>query len=127
VKGREPDYAYLTTTGRRTGEPRTIEIWFAEDEGTVYLLSGGGDRSDWVRNLRRDPRVWVRLGGPRELRRDVEGTAEATAREVDDPGEESRVRRMMAAKYRGWREGQPLDDWAGKALLIALDPVSARR
>ena len=42
-------YCYLTTTGRVTGEPHTIEIWFGmpEDGRAVYLLSGGGDRSDW--------------------------------------------------------------------------------
>src|SRR5919198_4125925 len=44
----ELDYAYLTTTGRVTGRPHEIEIWFALHAGTVYVLSGGGDRSDWV-------------------------------------------------------------------------------
>jgi deazaflavin-dependent oxidoreductase (nitroreductase family) len=114
-------YAYLTTTGRRSGEPRTIEIWFGELDGTLYLLSGGGDRSDWVRNLRQDPRVHVRLGGPRERRVDIDGTVDATAREVADAGEAEAARRLMAARYRGWREGQPLDDWAANSLLIAID------
>jgi hypothetical protein len=44
-------YAYLTTIGRRTGEPHRIEIWFAVHEGRVYLMSGGRDRADWVRNV----------------------------------------------------------------------------
>src|SRR5690606_11478240 len=44
-------YAYLTTTGRRTGQPHRIEIWFGVDEGRMYLLAGGRERSDWVRNL----------------------------------------------------------------------------
>lgn len=51
------DYAYLTTTGRNSREPRTIEIWFGEVDGQLYLLSGGGDRSDWMKNLKRDPAV----------------------------------------------------------------------
>ena len=120
-------YAYLTTVGRRTGRPHTIEIWFAELDGTLYLLSGGADRSDWVRNLRREPRVRVRLGGPRELRADLEGTFEAIAREVVDPAEDESARRVMAAKYRGWKPGEPLDDWAASALLVALDRESAPR
>ncbi len=33
-------------------KPHEIEIWFADDDDTLYMLSGGGDRSDWVRNLR---------------------------------------------------------------------------
>ena len=45
------DFAYLTTTGRRTGKEHTIEIWFALHEGRIYMLSGGGDRADWVAEL----------------------------------------------------------------------------
>ena len=29
------DFCYLTTTGRRTGNPHEIEIWFAVDPGTA--------------------------------------------------------------------------------------------
>jgi hypothetical protein len=39
-------YAYLTTTGRISGRPHRIEIWFAVDAGRVYLLSEGGEQSD---------------------------------------------------------------------------------
>ena len=46
-------YCYLTTTGRVSGEPREIEIWFGLDGPTLYVLSGGRDRSDWVKNLMR--------------------------------------------------------------------------
>jgi deazaflavin-dependent oxidoreductase (nitroreductase family) len=55
-------YAYLTTTGRRTGRPHRIEIWFAAQDGRVYLLSGGRERSDWVRNLQANAHVTVELG-----------------------------------------------------------------
>ncbi|TMC76771.1 MAG: nitroreductase family deazaflavin-dependent oxidoreductase [Chloroflexi bacterium] len=55
------DFAYLTTTGRRSGRAHTVEIWFAFRDGRVYLLSGGGDRADWVRNLRKNPTVRVRI------------------------------------------------------------------
>jgi deazaflavin-dependent oxidoreductase (nitroreductase family) len=108
-------YAYLTTTGRRTGRPHRIEIWFGLDGRVLYLLSGGGDRSDWVRNLRADPSVVIEVGG-------VERPARA--RIVDDPGEEARARRLLAAKYQGWREGAPLSTWARTALVVAIEPVS---
>jgi deazaflavin-dependent oxidoreductase (nitroreductase family) len=52
---------YLTTVGRRTGRPHRIEIWFAVHSGRLYLLSGGRDRSDWVRNLQAYPQVTVEL------------------------------------------------------------------
>ena len=48
-------YCYLTTTGRVSGEPREIEIWFGLEGATLYMLSGGRDRSDWVKNLLREP------------------------------------------------------------------------
>ena len=42
------DFYYLTTTCRKSGKSRTIEIWFAagDSQGTIYLLSSGRDRSD---------------------------------------------------------------------------------
>ncbi len=52
---------YLTTMGRRTGRPHRIEIWFAVHDGRIYLLSGGRDRSDWVRNILANPQVTVEL------------------------------------------------------------------
>jgi deazaflavin-dependent oxidoreductase (nitroreductase family) len=55
-------FCYLTTTGRVSGRPHTIEIWFALRDRTLYLLSGGRDRSDWVRNLLAHPEVTVRIG-----------------------------------------------------------------
>lgn len=60
-------YCYLTTTGRRTGRPHEIEIWFVVRDGAVAMISGGGERSDWVANLLADPSVRLRLG-PQEHR-----------------------------------------------------------
>ena len=36
------DYCYLTTTGRRTGRPHRIEIWYAADGYTLYAPAGRG-------------------------------------------------------------------------------------
>ena len=52
----DDDYCYLTTRGRVTGNDHEIEIWYARDGDTLYLLAGAGDASDWVRNLQADPR-----------------------------------------------------------------------
>ena len=38
---KEEDLCYLTTTGRNSGRPHTIEIWFALNEQTLYMLAGG--------------------------------------------------------------------------------------
>jgi deazaflavin-dependent oxidoreductase (nitroreductase family) len=100
-------YCYLTTTGRTSGEPREIEIWFGLEGRTLYMLSGGGDRSNWVRNLIREPRVSVRIA-----EREVTGTA----RVVVDPGEKERARILLATKY-----GMEDSEWRRTGLPIAVD------
>jgi len=115
------EFAYLTTRGRRTGQPETIEIWYGELDGTVYLLSGSGERADWVSNLRQEPRVLVRFGGPREQRPDVDGEVTATARVVSEPAERQLGRRLIAAKYEGWHDGDPVPGWLQDALVVAVE------
>jgi deazaflavin-dependent oxidoreductase (nitroreductase family) len=89
-----------------------IEIWFELWEGGLYLLSGGGAGSDWVRNVKADPAVTVRIGGE---------TFEGRARLVEDPDEDERARRLLATKYQGWHPGEQLSTWARTALPVAID------
>ena len=58
------NFCYLTTTGRVTGQPHRVEIWFAAapDTRTIYILSGGRERADWVRNLVAQPECTVEIG-----------------------------------------------------------------
>jgi deazaflavin-dependent oxidoreductase (nitroreductase family) len=53
---------YLTTTGRVSGLPRTIEIWFVAHQQDLYLLAEHQE-AHWVKNLRNNPMVHVRIGG----------------------------------------------------------------
>lgn len=105
------DYVYLTTTGRRTGRPHRIEIWYARAGTTLYLLAGGGERSDWVRNLEADAAVTVELDGDPQP---------ATARVIADGAEGSEARRLVFEKYQP-RYGGDLTSWRARALPIALD------
>jgi deazaflavin-dependent oxidoreductase (nitroreductase family) len=107
----DDDFCYLTTRGRVSGRPHEIEIWFALDGRTLYLLSGGGDSSDWVRNLRADPSVTVRL-------RDT--TYDATARVVEAGDESERGRRLVFDKFQPRYTGS-LDRWRRESLLVAID------
>lgn len=106
------DYCYLTTTGRVSGRPHEVEIWFGTQNNTLYLLSGGGTQSDWVKNLLKNPVVTVRIA-----RRSFTGTA----RIVKDAGEEHRARYLLAEKYQEWEEGKRLSEWARTALPVAID------
>ena len=42
--------------------PREIEMWFTRVDGRYYLLAERGERAHWVRNVRGEPRVHVRVG-----------------------------------------------------------------
>jgi len=108
----EEDFCYLTTTGRVTGRPHEIEVWFAlvPETRTLYMLSGGRDRSDWVRNLRRDPGVTVRIAGEE---------FGGLAREARDAEEDELARRLLVEKY----ESSPgsLANWRRSALPVAVE------
>jgi deazaflavin-dependent oxidoreductase (nitroreductase family) len=105
------EYCYLTTTGRSSGLPREIEIWFGIEGGVLYMLSGGRDRSDWVKNLIADPVVSVRIGDERHRGR---------ARVVTDRTEDERARRLLFDKYSESYSGD-LADWRANALPVAVD------
>ena len=104
------DFCYLTTTGRVTGRPHTIEIWFALDGASLYMLSGS-HTSDWVKNLLRAPDVSVRLG---------DTTFAGRARVVERADEDALARRLVLAKYQP-RDGDDLTEWGQTALPIAVD------
>jgi deazaflavin-dependent oxidoreductase (nitroreductase family) len=106
------DFCYVTTTGRVTGRPHEIEIWFGVQGSNLYLLSGGGEGADWVKNMRAQPAVTVRIG---------EHTFIGSARVVSDPQEDALAGRLLATEYQGWREGRKMTEWARTALPVAID------
>jgi deazaflavin-dependent oxidoreductase (nitroreductase family) len=108
---RDDDFCSLTTRGRRSGRPHEIEIWFALDRTTLYMLAGAGEASDWVRNLRADPEVTVRV-------RDV--AYRARARVVTDPGEDRHARDLVFEKFQPRNRGE-LVTWRERALPVAID------
>ncbi|MDP9437885.1 MAG: nitroreductase family deazaflavin-dependent oxidoreductase [Actinomycetota bacterium] len=105
-------FCYLTTMGRVTGRPHEIEMWFllVPETRTLYMLAGSGDRADWVRNLRREPAVTVRVSGE-ELK--------GKARVVEDAEEDGLARRLLVEKYE--RSPGSLSGWRRRALPVAVD------
>jgi deazaflavin-dependent oxidoreductase (nitroreductase family) len=86
--------------------PREIEIWFTEHAGCFFLVAEHGENTRWVRNLRADPAVSVRVGHRR---------FRARARVVDASAERelwTEARTRSEAKY-GWGDG----------LVVELTPV----
>lgn len=110
-------YCYLTTTGRKTGEPREIEIWFGVIDGSVYLLSGSGEdergpKAHWVRNLLKTPACTVRIAGE---------TVPATGRIAErGTAVDAAARALLVSKYQGSSSGD-LSDWGRRSVVVALD------
>ena len=102
-------FAYLTTIGRRTGAPHRIEIWFAVEQGALYLLSGGRDRADWVRNLQANPNVSVELGTET-----LAGIAQVLQ---PDTSGDRRARELLVSKYR---KGNDLESWGRTSLPVMI-------
>jgi deazaflavin-dependent oxidoreductase (nitroreductase family) len=107
----DADHCYVTTTGRNSGRPHTIEIWFGLKARRVYVLSGGGDRSDWVRNIRVNPTIGLRIADRDFL---------ARAYVVEDPDEDALARALLFEKYRP-RYSADLDEWRRTALPVAIE------
>lgn len=76
----------------------------------MYLLAGGRERADWVRNLQANPHVTVEMGN--ETHAGVAG--------VSQPGtvEDQRARELLVGKYR---QGDDLGEWGRTSLPIVIE------
>ncbi len=105
----------LTTTGRRSGEPRSVMLTapLHEDGHPVIVASRGGDDTHpaWFLNLRDEPRVEVSVrGGPR---------TPMTARIVT-PQERARMWPQIAEKYSNYAGYQRRTE--REIPLVVLEP-----
>jgi deazaflavin-dependent oxidoreductase (nitroreductase family) len=105
------DYVYITTVGRVTGKPHTIEIWFGTNGDTIYVLAGSRHDADFVKNATKQPAVDVRIASTQFA---------GTARIVTDADEDALARRLLLEKYIA-RGNTDLDDWGREALPVAFD------
>jgi deazaflavin-dependent oxidoreductase (nitroreductase family) len=106
----------LTTTGRKSGQPRSVMLTspLREGEGYVVVASRGGDdhHPAWFLNLRDDPAVEVAVGGrPRVPMR---------AR-VATPEERDRMWPVVTRTYKGYAGYQAKTD--REIPLVVLEPT----
>ena len=92
----------ITTIGRRSGEPRRIEIVFHSFGGRLYISGIPNPRREraWLLNLRANPSLTFHL---KQL---VQADLPATAREITDPAERRAVLEKVARVWR--REVEPM-------------------
>jgi len=107
----------ITTRGRRTGQPRRIEIVFHRIDGRIWI-SGipSGRKRAWLANLEADPHLTLHLKGPA-----VVADIPATARVVTDEDER---RTVLARVAQAWRRTD-LDRMVELSSLIevTVDPA----
>lgn len=80
---------HLTTTGRKSGKPRSVTIWFVLEEDTLFL-TGGAKEPQWCRNLRACGEARVVIGAVEWM-----GVAEV----IEDAGCARRIRQKFVGKY----------------------------
>jgi deazaflavin-dependent oxidoreductase (nitroreductase family) len=84
----------ITTKGRRTGEPRRVEIVFHNIDGRIYISGTPFPRKRrWLANLEADPHLTFHLKG--KTRADLP----ATARVID---QEAERREILPHIARNW-------------------------
>lgn len=85
----------LTTTGRRSGQPRTTPLLYMPDDGDFYVVASNGGRDaapNWLRNLEASPRAEV------QVRRDRMAVAAVVLRDEA----RAAVWGRLTAYYPGW-------------------------
>jgi deazaflavin-dependent oxidoreductase (nitroreductase family) len=110
-------FIHLTTTGRRTRKPHTVELWFAINDGKVYL-SHEGEETDWMRNIKKNEQVVFEIGGKRYT---------GKARYLQDHEEEAWTGKVaLYEKYYGKASKEVILDWFSLSRLLLIDAVSPR-
>ncbi len=118
----------LTTTGRKSGQPRVTPVQYEEIKGAYYIGAARGLQADWVRNLQANSRVEVRVSAKR-----FHGIAEV----VTDPARiadfiEVRLQRhpfmigLMMQKAHGlskYPSREELEHMAASEALVIIHPV----
>ena len=100
----------ITTTGRKTGEPRRIEIVFFHLDGRTWITGMPGRRS-WIANLEHEPRLTF------HLKRDPVADLPATARIVND---EPTRRAVMTQVTKAWNREAQLEAFVAGSPLIEV-------
>jgi deazaflavin-dependent oxidoreductase (nitroreductase family) len=100
----------ITTTGRRSGMPRRIELVFHNIDGHI-VISGLPGRRDWYANLVANPRFTFHLTGP------VKADLPATARPVTEPVARKALMERVA---RNWRRDDQLDVMMRRSPLVEV-------
>jgi len=107
-------YIYLTTKGRKTGNPHTVELWFAVAGNKIYL-SHEGTYTDYMKNILENNRVEFKIG-----KTQFEGNAR-----IVRGGEAFELgKHALYLKYHGKADEDTINDWFSESTIIEISMVS---
>ena len=105
----------ITTTGRQSGRPRRIEIWFYRVDDSIYLSGSPGTR-DWVGNLEAEPAFTF------HLKNGIEADLPARATEVTDPDRRRAIFTTLVDDLDHYHAGdRDLEQWVASSPLFAVE------
>lgn len=103
----------LTTTGRTSGEPRTVPLCYLADADRIVLVASQGglpNNPQWYKNLQADPNVEVQIGRAHQP---------MTARTADD-GERAELWPRLVELYADYASYQ---EWTDRVIpVVVCDP-----
>lgn len=100
----------MTTTGRKSGEARRIEIVFFNFDGRVYISGSPGTR-DWIANLVADPHLTL------HLKKGITADLPATARIITS---ETERRPILERVCQTWNQVAKTEAFVAGAPLIEV-------
>jgi deazaflavin-dependent oxidoreductase (nitroreductase family) len=109
----EHDYLIdITTGGRKTGQPRRIEIRFHNLEGHLYITGRPPRPRDWYANLLAHPQFTF------HLKQSVRADLPARATPILD---QARRRTILAAIHQKLGRYQDLEAWVESSPLVSVE------
>ena len=112
----EGELVDITTTGRKSGEARRIEIRLHVLDGRFYLSGRPGAPRSWLANMAANPEMTIHL--KQAIVRDVPSTAAV----ISDADERRRVFALMLEREERMSHVD-VETWAATAPLVELTPV----
>jgi deazaflavin-dependent oxidoreductase (nitroreductase family) len=108
---------FLTTRGRRTGKPHSVELWFAVLDDKIYL-SHEGRHTDWMKNLQKYDKVNFRIG---------DSCFSGVARIVAQKEGFNKGKHALYAKYYGKASDSVIDDWFTESTVVEISSVAEEK
>jgi deazaflavin-dependent oxidoreductase (nitroreductase family) len=102
----------ITTTGRKTGQARRIEIRFHNIDGHVYMTGTPGRPRDWYANLLAQPKFTF------HLKQSVRADLSARATPILD---QARRRAIIAAIHQKRGVYRDIEVWVSSSPLVAVE------